>query len=488
METPVVITVSPEPPVVIDVAPEASVSITPAADAPVSIYVAELYSAYEASKDGGFEGTFEEWLELFRGPKGDTGEQGPKGDIGLTGLKGDKGDQGEQGLTGDIGPKGDQGDAGKSAYQVYVDTTTDDPVLTEAQWLASLNAAADPVRTTLAGNGVLTTFAIAGADNLTNPSALLVAIDGALQEPVADYTVNNGQITFTSPVPNGSKAVVISPANSMRVAQMIPADGSVTSNKLDTNIAIAGQLTVPNQTLAEAGSVLTKALADFRYVPQGWLTVNFDNATTNWTSVNATYGVHYGQVMGVAVQASTTNNFGSVTTYPNGPTMWSIGTIYGFGYGGVDFSKKILVSCNIFVPFTYDTTKQSFGIVISGISGTVPAGLTAMTPDTGERYFAFVCRNGEWTLQTCDGTVKTTSAVLATWVSSNRVACVRLFSDGLGNISGYINGQLLGTISGGPTAAVSTNRAKFYICMSASANSVTAEGYMVFSPTVMFEM
>ena len=102
----------------------------------------------------------------------------------------------------------------------------------------------DPVRTTLTGNGVLSTFAISGANTLVNPSALIVAIDGALQSPSIDYTVNNGVITFTSPVPSGSTAVVISPLNVLQTSQMIPSDGSVTSNKLDTNINIIGTLSV----------------------------------------------------------------------------------------------------------------------------------------------------------------------------------------------------------------------------------------------------
>jgi hypothetical protein len=34
--------------------------------------------------------------------------------------------------------KGDPGQAGKSAYQSYVDTTTDNPVMTEAQWANQL--------------------------------------------------------------------------------------------------------------------------------------------------------------------------------------------------------------------------------------------------------------------------------------------------------------------------------------------------------------
>jgi hypothetical protein len=83
-------------------------------------------------------------------------------------------------------------------------------------------------------------LAIRGAAGLVNPSALIVAIDGAMQSPSADYSVANGEITFTSPVPNGSVATVISPLNVLQTAQMTPSDGSVTSNKMDTNINIIG--------------------------------------------------------------------------------------------------------------------------------------------------------------------------------------------------------------------------------------------------------
>lgn len=102
----------------------------------------------------------------------------------------------------------------------------------------------DPVRTVLTGNGVLSAFAISGAGSLTNPSALIVAIDAALQEPVADYSVNSGIITFTSPLANGAKAVVISPTNTLQVTEMIPADGSVSSAKLANDINISGTLGV----------------------------------------------------------------------------------------------------------------------------------------------------------------------------------------------------------------------------------------------------
>ena len=107
----------------------------------------------------------------------------------------------------------------------------------------------DPVRTTLTGNGTLSTFPISGASGLVNPSALIVAIDGALQEPSVDYTVTSGAITFTSPLPNGSKAVVISPTNTLQVSNMIPADGSVTSAKIVGGVSLSDATLINTTTL-----------------------------------------------------------------------------------------------------------------------------------------------------------------------------------------------------------------------------------------------
>ena len=42
--------------------------------------------------------------------------------------------------------KGDRGDRGQSAYQSYLDTTDDDPKMSEAEWIASLKSATDKLR------------------------------------------------------------------------------------------------------------------------------------------------------------------------------------------------------------------------------------------------------------------------------------------------------------------------------------------------------
>jgi len=157
----------------------------------------------------------------------------------------------------------------------------------------------DPVRTTLTGNGVLSSFAINGAANLINPSALIVAIDGVLQEPSVDYLVNNGTITFTSPLPNGRKAVVISPSNSLIAGQVVPSDGSVTSAKIAGGVSISEPvLTNPiinNGTLSSTINNTAFSLNNEQFVAQ----VNSRNASTR--PVVAYFNDFDGSVAGLSV-------------------------------------------------------------------------------------------------------------------------------------------------------------------------------------------
>ena len=93
----------------------------------------------------------EQGIQGERGERGERGEQGLQGIQGIQGIQGERGEKGEQGLQGipgiqgergadgRDGERGQDGAPGKSAYQSYLDTTTDNPKLTEAQW-AALNA------------------------------------------------------------------------------------------------------------------------------------------------------------------------------------------------------------------------------------------------------------------------------------------------------------------------------------------------------------
>ena len=89
-------------------------------------------------------------LEGLRGKKGERGDRGEKGDPGKRGEQGPQGEQGIQGLQGIQGERGERGTdgaPGKSAYQSYLDTTTDSPKLTEAEWADTIGSFAHLIHT-----------------------------------------------------------------------------------------------------------------------------------------------------------------------------------------------------------------------------------------------------------------------------------------------------------------------------------------------------
>lgn len=102
-------------------------------------------SAYDLAVENGFEGTVQEWLDSLKGTDGQNGVDGAVGtngksayeiaqDNGFTGTE-------QEWLLSLKGANGTQGADGKSAYQSYLDTTLDNPKLSESEWLDSLKGA-----------------------------------------------------------------------------------------------------------------------------------------------------------------------------------------------------------------------------------------------------------------------------------------------------------------------------------------------------------
>ena len=86
--------------------------------------------------DQGFEGQ-----PGLKGDKGETALDGLDGSDGVDGEKGEEADKGEEGEKGDEGEKGhtgDKGDLGPSNYELYFDSTLDNPKLSEPEYLESL--------------------------------------------------------------------------------------------------------------------------------------------------------------------------------------------------------------------------------------------------------------------------------------------------------------------------------------------------------------
>lgn len=109
------------------------------------------YSSYELAQQLGYQGSLEEWMRSLKGRDGEDaynlakrgGYQGSLEDW-LKSLKGEPGDAGLDAYT--LAKRGGyqgsleewllslKGDEGKSAYQIYLDTTADNPKLTKEQW------------------------------------------------------------------------------------------------------------------------------------------------------------------------------------------------------------------------------------------------------------------------------------------------------------------------------------------------------------------
>ena len=89
-------------------------------------------------------------------------------------------------------------------------------------------------KTRLTGNGTLKTFTVSGLKS-SDPNHVIVAINGVMQEPAIDYTVNQGAgtITFSQAIPNAAKIVVVALGLYSMVTQRDP-DNYIHSFALNT--------------------------------------------------------------------------------------------------------------------------------------------------------------------------------------------------------------------------------------------------------------
>lgn len=109
---------------------------------------------------------------------------------------------------------------------------------TQGQTLVISSSGQNPVKTKFFGDGNTTIYPVAGTVSV-NSNNYRIDIDGVLQEPGSDYSINGSNIVFTEAPPLSSKVVIVS-NNLIRAYDIIPSDGSVTSSKLATSV-ITGQ-------------------------------------------------------------------------------------------------------------------------------------------------------------------------------------------------------------------------------------------------------
>jgi microcystin-dependent protein len=151
----------------------------------------------------------------------------------------------------------------------------------------------NPVKTSLTGNGTTTIFAINGANSI-NANNYRVDIDGVLQEPLTDYTINGSNIVFNPAPPNGSKVTVVS-NNLVRAYDIVPSDGSVTIAKLITEIQNA---------LLPTGAVMSFYRTT---APSGWLVCDGTAIPAQFTALIALVGANTPNLQGQFIRGLTTN-------------------------------------------------------------------------------------------------------------------------------------------------------------------------------------
>jgi hypothetical protein len=114
---------------------------------------------------------------------------------------------------------------------------------TRARLLAD-NIPIDAVTTSFFGNGSTLSFTINGSVGLINPNNLIVALDGAVQEPGNDYTVNNNTISFSEPPDNGAKVVVVYRNAPFTTTSIVPTSNTVTTNSIQLNAVTPEKLSL----------------------------------------------------------------------------------------------------------------------------------------------------------------------------------------------------------------------------------------------------
>ena len=96
------------------------------------------------------------------------------------------------------------------------------------------------------------------------PEALIISMNGVIQEPVTDYTVSGTNITFTTAPASGDSFFGVAMGEQLAIGT--PSDATVTSAKLSGDLQTPGNLTIagttPTLTVGDAGAEDAKIIFD----------------------------------------------------------------------------------------------------------------------------------------------------------------------------------------------------------------------------------
>lgn len=105
------------------------------------------------------------------------------------------------------------------------------------------------------GTGSQINFTIDGSTGLTNPANLIVSLDGVVQEPNTDYSVNNNIVTFTTAPEQGVKVVIIYRNAPYTTDNVTPTTGSVSSGTIAAGAVLPAKLSTGGPSWDSSGNV-----------------------------------------------------------------------------------------------------------------------------------------------------------------------------------------------------------------------------------------
>ena len=121
------------------------------------------------------------------------------------------------------------------------------------------------VKDDLTGNGTTGPYTL--SKQVANANDIAVFVGNVRQEPTDAYTVNGNQLTMTGAVSSSINFYVLHIAGTVE-SSVVPADGTISSAKLATNIAVSGNLdiggvlTEPNKEYFQVDLTTDQAVAD----------------------------------------------------------------------------------------------------------------------------------------------------------------------------------------------------------------------------------
>ena len=151
------------------------------------------------------------------------------------------------------------------------------------------------------------------------PEALIISINGVIQEPTTDYTVSGTNITFTTAPTAGDNFFGVAMGEQLQIGT--PSDATITSAKLSGNLVTPGTLDVNGQELildADADTTITADTDDtidikIAGADDFQFTANTFTAKSGSTITTPTLGVITAHDLGAGIHVRTSDTGGSVS-------------------------------------------------------------------------------------------------------------------------------------------------------------------------------